>query len=287
MRALPYQADRDPATAPFSEPTVSQSTGLTPRDDRASSPARVSGAWVETLAYPPEAGAAIIDGMPDPPSADSARARNRALFEGAFGEIYGLYIERERLARGIAELVWGADIRPFYASMGAIGEVPDGGVIVDVPCGAGVAFRGLRADQDVRYIAIDLSPRMLERARRRATRLGLGEIELVEGDAQSIPVEAASLELFLSYWGLHCFPNPAQAVAEAARCLRPGGRIVGCTIIRGRSWRHRLLVQPGRGGFGPGGTAEDLRRWLVDARLENMTVESSGLFAYFEAVKSR
>jgi hypothetical protein len=58
-------------------------------------------------------------------------------------------------------------------------------------------------------------------------------------------------------------------------------------IIRGRSWRHRLLVRPGRGGFGRGGTAEDLRRWLVDARLEDMTVESSRLFAYFEAVKSR
>jgi hypothetical protein len=74
-------------------------------------------------------------------------------------------------------------------------------------------------------------------------------------------------------------------VAEAARCLRPGGRLAGCMITRGRSWRHRLLVQPGRGGFGPGGTVEDLRHWLVDARLEDTTVESSGLFAYFEGAK--
>jgi hypothetical protein len=88
----------------------------------------------------------------------------------------------------------------------------------------------------------------------------------------------------LSYWGLHCFPDPALAVTEATRCLRPGGGLTGCTITRGRSWRHRLLVQPGRGGFGPGGTVEDLRHWLVDARLEALTVESSGLFAYFEAV---
>jgi hypothetical protein len=58
-------------------------------------------------------------------------------------------------------------------------------------------------------------------------------------------------------------------------------------ITRGRTWRQRLLVRPGRGGFGPGGTLEDLRRWLADARLEDITVESSGLFAYFEAVKSR
>jgi ubiquinone/menaquinone biosynthesis C-methylase UbiE len=225
--------------------------------------------------------------MPDPRSADSARARNWALFEGAFGEIYGLYIEREHLSRVIAALLWGADIRAFYASMRLIGEVRDGGVIVDVPCGAGVAVRGLRVGQNVRYIALDLSPRMIERARRRATRLGLTQIEAVEGDAQSIPVEAASVDLFLSYWGLHCFPDPAQALTEAARCLRPGGRLVGCMITRGRTWRQRLLVRPGRGGFGPGGTLEDLRRWLADARLQDITVESSGLFAYFEAVKSR
>jgi ubiquinone/menaquinone biosynthesis C-methylase UbiE len=108
--------------------------------------------------------------------------------------------------------------------MGAIGEVPDGGVIVDVPCGAGVAFGGLRADQDVRYIAIDLSPRMLERARRRATRLGLGQIELVEGDTESIPVEAAGVELFLSYWGLHCFPNPLRPWRKRrAACVPAAG----------------------------------------------------------------
>jgi SAM-dependent methyltransferase len=224
--------------------------------------------------------------MPEPSSADSARARNRALFEGVFGEIHGLYIERERLSRVVAALICGADIRPFYASMPAIGEVRDGGVIVDAPCGAGVAFGELRAHQDVRYIALDLSPRILERAPGRATRLGLTRIELVEGDAKSIPVQDASVDLFLSYWGLHCFPDPAQALTEAARCLRLGGRLVGCMITRGQSWRHRLLVYPGRGGFGPGGTVEDLRRWLVDARLEDVTVDSSGLFAYFEAAKS-
>jgi ubiquinone/menaquinone biosynthesis C-methylase UbiE len=220
-------------------------------------------------------------------SPQSASERNRALFDGAFGGIYGIYIEWQRLSRLVASLVWGADIRPFYASMGAIGEVPDGAVIIDAPCGAGVAFRGLRIGQRVRYIALDLSPRMLERARRRAARLRLGQVELVEGDAQAIPVDAGSADLFLSYWGLHCYPDPAQAVAETARCLRPGGRLVGSMITRGRSLRHRLLVHPGRGGFGPGGTVEDLRRWLADARLEDMAVESSGLFAYFRAVKPR
>jgi SAM-dependent methyltransferase len=225
--------------------------------------------------------------MLHPALADSACERNRVLFDGAFGAVYSFYIARERLSRPIAALAWGADIRPFYASMRAIGEVRPGAVIVDAPCGAGVAFRGLTRGQRVRYIALDLSPRMLERARRRAARLDLDQIELAEGDAQSIPVEAGSVDLFLSYWGLHCFPDPARAVAEMARCLSPGNRVVGSMITRGRSARHRLLVRPGRGGFGPGGTVDDLRAWLEDAGLEQVIVDRSGLFGYFQAVKAR
>jgi ubiquinone/menaquinone biosynthesis C-methylase UbiE len=221
-----------------------------------------------------------------PASANTARERNRALFDGAFGGVYSFYIERERLSRLIAASVWGADTRRFYASMGAIGDVGDGGLIVDAPCGAGVAVRALRPGQRVRYIALDLSPRMLELARRRAAQLRLGQIEFVEGDAQFIPAVNGSVDLFLSYWGLHCFPDPAQAVAEMARCLRPGSRVVGSMITRGQTARHRLLVHPGRGGFGPGGTDDDLRRWLDDARLQEITVETSGLFAYFQAVKA-
>jgi ubiquinone/menaquinone biosynthesis C-methylase UbiE len=218
-------------------------------------------------------------------AADRNRERNRAVFDGAFGGLYSFYTERERLSRLIARTVWGGDIRPFYASMRAMAEIRDGGVIVDAPCGAGVAFRGLRPKQRVHYIALDLSPRMLERARRRASELGLRQVELVEGDAESVPVEDASADLFLSYWGLHCFPHPGAAVAEIARCLRPGGPAIGSMITRGGSVRHRLLVRPGQGGFGPGGTAGDLRRWLTDSGLAEPTVNESGLFAYFRATK--
>jgi SAM-dependent methyltransferase len=228
----------------------------------------------------------ILRGVPHSAAADNARERNRALFDGAFGGLYSFYIERERLCRLIAALVWGADSRPFYASMRSIGEVRRDGLIVDAPCGAGVAFRGLRPDQRVRYVALDLSPRMLALAHRRATDQGLGQIEFVQGDAQVIPVEEGSVDLFLTYWGLHCFPDPARAVAETARCLCRGGRVVGTMITRDHTARHRLLVRPGVGGFGPAGTADDLRRWLGDARLQDVTVETSGLFAYFQAVKA-
>lgn len=115
---------------------------------------------------------------------ETARERNRRVFESAFGAIYGSYIKRERLARLIARLVWGSDTRPFYASMAAIGQVPDGGTIVDAPCGSGVAFRALRPEQPVRYVACDHSPSMLGRDRRYAAELGLRQIEFAEADAE-------------------------------------------------------------------------------------------------------
>ncbi|MFL5907637.1 MAG: class I SAM-dependent methyltransferase [Solirubrobacterales bacterium] len=206
-----------------------------------------------------------------------------AFFDGLFGRAYDFYIERERLARLIGRVIWNADIRPFYASMQAIADVPKGGSIVDAPCGGGVAFRALRPSQDVGYLAIDLSEGMLARARRLASELGLDQIEFLQGDAEALPVADASTDLFLSYFGLHCFPHPERAVAEIARCLRPGGRVVGGMIVRGRTLRHRLLVRPGRGVFGPTGTSADLERWISEAGLALSRLQVSGLLAYFQA----
>ena len=213
----------------------------------------------------------------------SVRERNLDLFDSPFGGLYAFYIEHEAACRVIGRAVWGADVRPYYGSMRRIAAVPAGGLIVDAPCGAGVAFRGLAPEHEVRYLAVDLSQGMLARARATAARRGLDGIEFVRADATAIPVESGAADLFLSHFGLHCFPDPEAAVREAARCLRPGGRLEGSMIARGPRMRQRMLVRPGVGGFGPGGMVADLRRWLDRAGLRGERVEESGCFAYFSA----
>jgi len=215
--------------------------------------------------------------------ADETRARIRASFDGAFGRAYSYWMERPWLARLVGLALWGGDPKPYYDSMRAIGELPEGAVVADAPCGAGAAFVALSPRQRLRYLALDLSPLMLERARQRARAFGLDQIELVEGDAERIPLENGSVDLFLSYWGLHCMPHPDAAVREIARCLRRGGRVVGAMICRGPSLRQRLFLRPGTGGFGPGGSVDDLARWLAAAGLAKTRLEVSGAFAYFEA----
>jgi ubiquinone/menaquinone biosynthesis C-methylase UbiE len=206
---------------------------------------------------------------------------------GPFGAAYDFYIEHERLSAPIGKLVWGIDSRPLYASFGTIGEVPAGGTIVDAPCGGGVAFRGLRPDQDVRYLAADLSIDMVGRARRRAEQRGLDQIEVAQADICALPFEDATADLFLSYSGLHCVHDPERAIREAARCLKPGGRLVGTTFLTGGTRRKRLLFEMGRrqGHPMPTFNAAQLRGWLTAAGITDLEI-GSGAFVLFQGRKS-
>jgi SAM-dependent methyltransferase len=208
----------------------------------------------------------------------------RDYYASPFGVAFSAYMERPRLSRLIAKTFWGSDIRPYYESMAAIAQIPDGGTTVDCPCGAGPAFRGLEPGREVRYLAVDLSPSMLRRSRQRAEGRSLSQVELVEADATKIPLANDSADLFLSYWGLHCFDDPAAALREAARILKPGGRLVGSTFVLGGSrLRGRLLVKPGRGDFGNPGTAEETLRWLTEAGFADSETQTSGSMLYFDA----
>jgi SAM-dependent methyltransferase len=201
-----------------------------------------------------------------------------------FGAAYSAYMERPRLGRLIGRLVWGGDIKPYYESMGAVAEVGDGGTIVDCPCGAGPALRALRPAAGIRYVAADLSPSMLRRARERARARGLPEVEFVEVDAAALPLSTDGADLFLSFWGLHCFDDPPAALAESARVLGPGGRLVGSCIVRGSdSLRQRLLVRPGCGDLGRVGTQGEVETWLAAAGFRESSLARSGPMLFFDA----
>lgn len=205
-------------------------------------------------------------------------------YASAFGAIFSAYMERPRLSRAVARLLWGSDARPYYESMRAIAEADPDGTIVDCPCGAGPAFQALSPQRPGRYLAVDLSPSMLRRAAERARARGLEQVEIVSGDATAIPLPDRSADLFLSYWGLHCFADPAAAVAEARRVLKPGGRLVGSAFVLGTGGlRPRLLLRPGRGDLGPMGTEADASSWLTGCGFETTSRRRSGAMLYFDA----
>ncbi len=215
--------------------------------------------------------------------AEAPQMRN--VCAGPFGAVYDYYIERPRLARAVLGAMWGVDPRPFYRSLDAIGELVDDTTVLDVPCGGGVALRGVRANQHLHWVGADLEPAMLRRAERRAARLPHLQSRFIQADMTNLPLDDASADLCLSFGGLHCIQSPMKALSEMRRCLRPGGRLIGSTFLADGSRRQRLLLR--NEDFGMVGNAEDLCTWLSEAGLIDVTVDRRDGLVVFNAKRSR
>lgn len=88
---------------------------------------------------------------------------------------------------------------------------------------------------------VDLSPEMLAVARRRADERGL-PLDLLEGDAEALPVEDAAYDTVLCSLSLCTIPDPAAAIAEMKRALVPGGRLLLLDHVAS-SWPPVYAVQ--------------------------------------------
>lgn len=109
-----------------------------------------------------------------------------------------------------------------------------GASVLDVACGTGVVAV-TAARQGARVRGLDLSPVLLEDARRNAAMID-ADIEFVEGDVEALPYPDASFDAVLSQFGHIFAPRPSLALAEMLRVLRPGGRIAFST------WPPELMV---------------------------------------------
>ncbi|MBB5874375.1 ubiquinone/menaquinone biosynthesis C-methylase UbiE [Allocatelliglobosispora scoriae] len=88
---------------------------------------------------------------------------------------------------------------------------------------------------DVRLTGIELSPAMLDIARRRATELGV-PADLRAGDAQALPFADGSFDTVVCALSLCAIPDHGTAIAEMARVLRHGGRLLLLDHIGSRWW---------------------------------------------------
>ena len=112
--------------------------------------------------------------------------------------------------------------------------------IADLGAGDG-GFALLLSQRAARVIAVDASPRMLEVGREQAQRNGVSNIDFRQGDMEELPVESAAVDLVFFSQSLHHAPHPERALREAARILRPGGRIVILDLARHRFEEAREL----------------------------------------------
>jgi arsenite methyltransferase len=117
----------------------------------------------------------------------------------------------------------------------SLGALKPGENVVDVGSGAG--FDSLIAAQLVapggQVLGVDMTPAMLEKARRALEESGSGNVEFRQGYAESLPVEDGWADVVISNGVLNLMPDKAAALREMQRVLKPGGRLqIGDILVQ-------------------------------------------------------
>lgn len=136
---------------------------------------------------------------------------------------------------------------------------------LDVGAGTGFVTEALLG-RGLEVVAVDESPEMLRRLEAKLDRRGHLQTRL--GVAERLPVHDGEVDRVFANMVLHHVEDPALAVAEMARALRPGGRLA---ITDLDLHRHRFLLEEHHDRW-PGFDRAEVRRWLEQAGLEEASV---------------
>ena len=145
-------------------------------------------------------------------------ARNVEIWTKANAE----YTDRKAAEAWTGDLDWGVFGIP-EADVRVLGDVA-GLDVVELGCGTAYISAQL-ARLGARPVGVDPTPAQLETARRMQAETGI-EFPLVEAVAESVPLPDASFDLAVSEYGASIWADPYRWIPEAARLLRPGGRLV-------------------------------------------------------------
>ena len=99
--------------------------------------------------------------------------------------------------------------------------------VLDVGSGSGTdsLIAAQMVGPEGRVVGVDMTTKMLEKARAAADELGVSNVEFVEGEAERLPFEAESFDVVISNGVIDLIPDKDAVYAEIFRVLKPGGRI--------------------------------------------------------------
>jgi ubiquinone/menaquinone biosynthesis C-methylase UbiE len=170
----------------------------------------------------------------------------------------------------------------LHASLGcanpvALADLRPGETVLDLGSGGGidVILSARRVGPEGKVYGLDMTDEMLALARRNVEEAGLGNVELLRGLIEEIPLPGETVDVVLSNCVINLTPDKPRALAEAFRVLRPGGRFAVADLVATRPVPDAVRRQVEMWSACVGGalTVDDYRYALAAAGFEDVDVE--------------
>jgi SAM-dependent methyltransferase len=156
-----------------------------------------------------------------------------------------------------------------------------GETVVDLGSGSGMDafYAAALVGPSGRVIGIDFTPEQLEKARKLAADAGTEQVEFVEGRIEDVPLALASVDCVISNGVINLAPDKRAVFVEAARLLRPGGRLAIADIITEKPLTEAIICNADLWASCIGGAAEQ-ETYLQAIESAGFTVDTVRVNAY-------
>lgn len=159
-----------------------------------------------------------------------------------------------------------------------IAGLKEGEVVVDLGSGAGidVFLAAKKVGGRGWVIGVDMTDKMLEKARENAKLLGVTNVEFRKGEIEDLPVDSNSVDVVFSNCVICLSPDKDAVFKEAARVLKPGGRIAISDIVTQIELPDFLRKSPGFWNICGGGALleQEYLSKIKNAGFENIHIAS-------------
>ena len=179
-----------------------------------------------------------------------------------------------------------------YAGCGnpvALASLQEGEVVLDLGSGGGldVFVAAKRVGDSGRVIGVDMTPEMIEKARKNAEKMGMTNVEFRQGDIEALPVEDNCIDVVISNCVINLAPNKANVFYESFRVLRPGGRMMISDIVLEQSLPDKIRdeVITYTGCLGGAILEDDYLQLMRDVGFERVEVVSKDPFGVASSAK--